>query len=128
MYKSIILIALLNTFATVSFAKPIAKMALICIGDQNQDVIRTIYTTDDNSVLLADPVSQLMLADTVTQPNEDTILIKSASLQGEESLSIAKSGIATLTVTIKAANEAIPMKCYSDASNLAFSMPDFQLK
>jgi hypothetical protein len=114
MKKATMTIAAMTLSSAVGFAKPIAKMELLCVADQPQETVRTVYVTEDKTPLLADPVGSLLVVESVKQPDANTFALTAATDTGSEVLIIKNTGDATLTISNNGVNTNLVMKCYSN--------------
>jgi hypothetical protein len=108
----------LTLVSAMGFAKPLAKMLVVCVANDKQDTIRTVYATADKSFLLADPLSSLLMVDSLTQPTNDSVLISATTEVGSETLTVNESGEASLVVVDKSSNNTYAMKCYGNGAIL----------
>jgi hypothetical protein len=109
-----LVIAALTLSSTMGFAKSLAKMELICVANEDQNVIRTVYLTSDNTPLIANPLGSLLIVDTVQQPTNESFVLNAGSDEGSEVLTVKKTGEGDLVVTAKTSTTKFTLKCYAN--------------
>ncbi len=114
MIKAGMTLTAITLASALVFAKPLAKMEVVCVANEKQDTIRTVYLTADKTPLMADPLSNLLIVDSVQQPTNDTVVLSAASDDGSEALSVKNTGEATLAITAKSKTTNFTMKCYAN--------------
>jgi hypothetical protein len=114
MIKAGMTLTAITLASVLGFAKPLAKMEVVCVANEKQDTIRTVYLTADKTPLLADPLSNLLIVDSVQQPTNDTVVLSAATDDGTEALSVKNTGEAALSITGKTGTTNFTMKCYAN--------------
>lgn len=123
MRKAALTLAMITLSSAVGLAKTLAKMEVVCVANEDQNFVRTVYVTTDKVPLIADPVGSLLIVDSVDQPNNETVVLTAKSEESTEVLSIKANGEATFSVTANNAIANFTMKCFANGA-----MKGLQLK
>jgi hypothetical protein len=106
-------LAVLSLTSSITFAKVLANMQVVCVEKTKQEIVRAVYLTDDKTVLIADPISHLLIVEDIQQPAQDTVLLKSTTTAGTESLQVKDSGDGILTIIANNQTTTLEMTCYA---------------
>lgn len=96
-------------------------MQVVCLDTITQETMRTVYLTEDKTVLIGDPTSYLLIVDSILEPTKDLVLLRSETNTGEETLIINNNGDASLIITKDENSSTMTMHCYTGKTNLFFN-------
>lgn len=114
MTKAAMTLTAITLVSVFGFAKQLGKMEVVCVANENQNIVRTVYLTADKTALLADPLSNILIVDTIQQPSTDTVVLNAASEGGSEILSVKTTGEASLAIQANNATTNYTMKCFAN--------------
>lgn len=114
--------AAISLASAISFATPVAKFELACVDPNNTNIFRTVYSTEEKSLLLANPLGNLLVVDEIKDSGTDTIILTAKSDQGGEVLAIKNTGDATFSISLdNQKSSTYNMKCYSSVQEMNLS-------